>query len=164
MTLVPRSSTRRASALFLASVLCAAAPASAESLAIVVAKDVAVDSLSSDELAKIFRCEETSGPNGVSWQIFTRERTAAERNLVLKEIYHMTEAQYNRFFMQAVFAGKLADAPRVIPSPVAMKSIAATRPGAVTYILASQVDSTVKALKIDGLSPGDPKYPLKLAD
>jgi hypothetical protein len=76
----------------------------------------------------------------------------------------MSEAQYNRFFMQAVFAGKLNEAPRVIPSASAMKAIAANWPGAVTYILASQVDDSVKALRIDGLLPSDPGYPLKVGE
>jgi len=136
----------------------------AENLAIVVAKSAPVEGITSDELARIFRCEETAGPGGIKWEIFSRERTSSERETVLKVVYHMSEAQYNRFFMQAVFAGKLNEAPRVIPSASAMKAIAANRPGAVTYILASQVDDSVKAIRIDGLLPSDPGYPLKVGE
>jgi hypothetical protein len=165
MHAVPRHPRSIRNTLAVLAVVLALAPrARADSVAIVVAKTVPVENVSSDELAKIFRCEEPTGPGGVKWEIFSRERSAREREVVLKVVYHMTDAQYNRFFMQAVFAGKMAEAPRVIPSGTAMRAIAATRPGAVTYILASQVDDSVKVLKVDGLLPGAPGYPLALAD
>ena len=36
-------------------------------------------------------------------------------------------------------------------------------PGAIGYVRADQVDGTTKVLRIDGLLPGDPKYPLRRA-
>jgi hypothetical protein len=149
--------------LLMAAVL-AGGVARADNLAIIVAKSVPIESVSSQDLAKIFRCEETSGAGGITWEVFSRERMAPERNFVLKAIYQMSEAQYNRFFMQAIFAGKLSEAPRVIPSAKALKAIAASRPGAIAYVLSSEIDDTVKPLKIDGFLPGDPGYPLKWVD
>jgi ABC-type phosphate transport system substrate-binding protein len=136
--------------------------AHADSLAIVVAKSVPVDNLSSDELAKILKCDETDGPGGTKFVLYSREKNTAERAAILKLVYHMSEAEYNRFFMQAVFAGKITAAPRIITSAAAMKSVAASHPGAIAYVLASQLDDSVKALKIDGLAPTDPAYPLKV--
>jgi phosphate transport system substrate-binding protein len=140
-----------------------AVPASAEDLAIIVAASVPLDAVTSEQLGRIFRCEETDGPNGTKLTVLNREKGCPERQLVLRKIYHMNDAAYNRFFMQAVFTGALAAPPQVVAGGAAMRRAAAANPGAVTYIRATQLDGTVKALKIDGLSPGDPDYPLKLS-
>jgi hypothetical protein len=131
-------------------------------IAIVVAKDSPLNGITSEELGQIFREEKKDGPDGIKFMIFTRERTSIECQVVLEKIYHMSETAYDRFFIQALFRGGIAAAPRVIPTATAMKHIAASTPGALTYIFASQVDDTVKALKIDGFAPGDPQYPLKV--
>lgn len=140
------------------------ASARAEALAIVVAKSVAVDNLSLADLVKIYKGETTDGPDGIKWTLLSRERNSPEKTAALKLIYHMTEPEYNRFFMQAVFAGTMAAAPRIVANPLAMKAAAANNAGTIAYILASQVDDSVKAIKIDGLAPSDPNYPLKLAN
>jgi YfiR/HmsC-like len=130
-------------------------------IAIVVAKDSPLDGVTSEELGQIFREEKKVGPDGIKFVIFTRERTSIECQVVLERIYHMSEKAYDRFFMHALFSGGIAAAPRLVPTATAMKHIASSTPGALTYIFASQVDDTVKALKIDGFAPGDPQYPLK---
>ncbi len=135
----------------------------AEDLAIVVAKSVPIDNLSSEELGKIFRCEQTEAPDHTKLQIFTREKGCPERETMLRVVYQMPEAAYNRFFMHLVFTGQLTAAPRVVASGAALKSLTAGNPGVVSYLRQSQVDDTVKVVKIDGMAPGDPKYPLKLA-
>jgi len=117
--------------------------------------------VTSHELEQIFRGETKTGPGGVKFVIFSRERTSTEFQVVLEKIYHMTVPAFDRYFMRALYIGAVAEAPRVIRSATAMKRIAAGTPGAVTYVFASQLDSTVKALKIDGFSPGDSQYPLK---
>jgi phosphate transport system substrate-binding protein len=149
--------------ILLSAAACLAPFARADDLAIIVAKSVAIDNVTSDDLGRIFRCEKTDGPNGVKLTIYNREKGAPERQVVLKEIYHMNDGAYSRFFMQAVFTGALTSAPKIISGAAAMKRLAADNPGAVTYVFASQVDDSVKALKIDGLAPGDPGYPLKPA-
>jgi hypothetical protein len=130
-------------------------------LAIIVARDLSLDGVTSHELEQIFRGETKTGPGGVKFVIFSRERTSTEFQVVLEKIYHMTVPAFDRYFMRALYIGAVAEAPRVIRSATAMKRIAAGTPGAVTYVFASQLDSTVKALKIDGFSPGDSQYPLK---
>lgn len=145
-------------------VLAGAVTSRAEDIAVIVAKSLPIDSVTSDELAKIFRCETTEAPDHTKLMIFSRERGSPEREVILKNVYHMSDGSYNKFFMQAVFTGQLTAAPRIVPSAVAMKNLAAANPGAVTYVRASLADGTVKVLKIDGVLPGDPKYPLKTAD
>jgi hypothetical protein len=138
--------------------------ARAEALAIVVAPSVTVDNLTLSDLVKIYKGETVDGPGGIHWAVLSRERNSPEKSAALKLIYHMTEPVYNRFFMQAVFAGTLPAAPRIVTNPLAMKAAAANNRGTIAYILASQVDDSVKAIKIDGLAPSDPNYPLKLAN
>ena len=128
-----------------------------------MAKSTPWDNVTLDELGRIFRCEKTDGPAGLKLTIANREKGSPERNLFLKKVYHMNHAAYGRFFLQAVFTGALSAPPRIIPTAAGMKQAAAASPGTVTYILASQIDGTVKALKIDGLAPGDANYPLHIA-
>jgi hypothetical protein len=44
----------------------------------------------------------------------------------------------------------------------AVKAYVAQTPGAIAYIRASDADDSVKVLKVDGKSPGDADYGLKL--
>jgi hypothetical protein len=34
--------------------------------------------------------------------------------------------------------------------------------GGISYVCASEADATVKVLKVDGKSPGEPDYPIKM--
>jgi hypothetical protein len=42
-----------------------------------------------------------------------------------------------------------------------MRRFVFNAPGAVGYVAADETDDTVKVLRIDGLLPGDPRYPLR---
>jgi ABC-type phosphate transport system substrate-binding protein len=139
-------------------------PAKADDLAIIVEKNVALDNVTSSELSKIFLCEKTSTSTGTKLVITTRERGSPERAAILATIYKLTDIAYEKFFMQRVFVGSLPAAPKLIPSAVGMKKFVAAIPGSVGYVRLSEVDDTVKIVKIDGLTPGDPNYPLKLTN
>ena len=43
-----------------------------------------------------------------------------------------------------------------------MPPLTALSPGAITYLRASDVDPSVKVLKVDGKAPGEAGYPLKI--
>jgi hypothetical protein len=138
--------------------------AHAEDLAIVVEKNVPLDSVSSADLAKLFRCEKTSASGGIAISIVTRERGSAERNAVLANIYKFTDQAYEKYFMQQMFTGAISAAPKLVPSALIMKKLVVASPGTVGYMKAGDVDDSVKVLKIDGSLPGEPNYPIKLAN
>ena len=74
----------------------------------------------------------------------------------------MGEDDYAKYFLQATFTGLVQAAPRPLASPGAMRQFVAGTPGAIGYLRASDVDDSVKIVKVDGKSPGDPDYKLKL--
>jgi phosphate transport system substrate-binding protein len=131
-------------------------------LAIVVNKNRAIDNLTSEELKKIFRAEKTVSADGVHFIIFARETGSPERAAVLANLYGMTEADYAKYFLQATFIGQVAAAPRELSSAGAVRQYVSRVGGGIGYISASDVDESVKVVKIDGKLPGDPDYKLKI--
>jgi hypothetical protein len=79
----------------------------------------------------------------------------------MKTLFRMNDAALRRYYMLAVFNGKEVAQPRDVPTAAALKKFVASNPGAVGYVLASEVDDSVKVLKVDGASPGDPGYKLR---
>jgi hypothetical protein len=75
-----------------------------------------------------------------------------------KTLLRMNETQVKRHWMQLVFAGDFATPPVEFADEAAVKRYVATHPGAVGFISASEVDETVKALRVDGLAPLSPNY------
>jgi phosphate transport system substrate-binding protein len=134
----------------------------ADDLAIIVAKDVPLDDVALPDLVKIFRCEKTTAPDGTRLTIVTREKGSAERAAALAGIYKFSDAAFEKYFMQQVFTGSVAAAPRIVASVPGLKKLAASAPGTIGYVRASDVDDSVKVVKIDGLAPGAPGYALKV--
>ena len=138
--------------------------ARAEDLAIIAAKTVPIDNITSTELSLFFLCKKNEGPDGSKVVIVTREKGSAERIAALANIYKLSDIAYERYFMQQVFTGALAAAPKLASSGAAMKKIVTVAPGTLGYVRATDVDASVKVVKVDGLAPGEPNYPLKLAN
>jgi hypothetical protein len=65
----------------------------------------------------------------------------------------------SRYWIDRRIRGK-GLAPRTVPSAQVMKIVVAQVPGAIGYIPADQVDTSVLVLTIDSKSPGDRGYPL----
>ena len=133
-----------------------------ESLAVVVGAKSGVDALSQAELVKVFKGTKTKGPDGVKFVIVMREPGSLEREGALKFIYAMTDQEYQKYFLQATFTGAVTSAPKQLSGAAAVKQFVASNPGAIGYLKASDLDESVKAVKIDGKAPGDADYKLKL--
>ncbi len=134
----------------------------ADDLAIIVAKGVPLEDVALSDLVKIFRCEKTAASDGTRLTIVAREKGSAERAAALAGIYKFSDAAFEKYFMQQVFTGAVAAAPKIVASAAGMKKLAASAPGTVAYVRASDLDDSVKVVKIDGLAPGAPGYALKI--
>jgi|ERR1700733_1976229 len=84
-----------------------------------------------------------------------------ERALMMKTVFKMNDAALKRYYMLATFNGKEVVMPRDVSSAAALKKFVAGNPGAVGCIFASDVDDSVKVLKVDGAAPGEPGYKLR---
>ncbi len=130
------------------------------SLAIVVNKASALDNVTSEMLQKYFKAEKTKAPDGTKLAIVVMDVGRPERDAALHDIYKMSEAEYNDYFVGQTFTGAVAAAPKSLALPALVKQYVAGNAGAISYLRASDADDTVKVLKIDGKLPGEAGYPL----
>lgn len=145
--------------LVLAAAVCA--PACAADIAIVVGRDVSIDGLSFADVRKLFLGERQFWPAHLRVTLLIRAPIAHEREVVLKTIYQMSEAQYRQYWISKVFRAEMTAGPKIVYSSEMATELVSAIPGAVAFMEASKVPKELKALKIDGHLPGDKGYPLR---
>ncbi len=129
-------------------------------VAIVVRSDVPVDNLPFGELRKLMLGERQFWASNLKVTLLVRAPGARERDVVLKTIYQMSEAQFRQYWIAKVFRAEAASGPRIVYSNEMATELAGSIAGAVAFVDASQVPKGLKVLKINGLLPGQPGYPL----
>ena len=141
--------------------LAGAPPAFAGDIAIVVRPDVPVDSLTFAELRRLMLGDRQFWASNLKVTLLVRAPGAREREVVLKSVYQMSEAQFRQYWIAKVFRAEAASGPRVVYSNETAAELTSTIPGAVAFVDAAQVPKGLKILKINGALPGDKGYPLK---
>jgi len=136
-------------------------PAFQEDLAIIVNKANPVEAMTLAELRDVFLAERSRWPNGRKVTITMLDIGNPEREVMLRTIYRMREADFNRSFLRARFAGETTEEPKLLASPTNMVRFVFNAPGAIGYVRASSLDGSVKVLRIDGRAPGEPGYRIK---
>jgi ABC-type phosphate transport system substrate-binding protein len=130
-------------------------------LVIIVNKSNPIDNLSFSDLRKTFMAESRSWSNGRRITIVMREPGQPERTAMLRQIYRMSESEFNKYFLQAAFNGTAQGPPKSLASVDGMRKFVFNVPSAIGYIRSSEIDSSVKVIRIDGLSFDAPGYKLK---
>lgn len=130
-------------------------------LAVVVNKTTALETVDFAELRQMILGDRLKWRDGEKVIAVETPANSPERTLVMKFLYRMNDAALKRYYMQLAFTGKDVVMPRDVTSADALKKFVATNPGAVGCIFASEVDDSVKVLKVDGAAPGDPGYKLR---
>lgn len=136
---------------------------SAEPLAIVVNKANPLNEVSLADLRKIYRGQRGRWSNGKRVTIVMRDAGAPERDAILRSLYGLDEENYRRGFLQAIFTGEANDAPKMLATPNGVLRFVFNVPGAIGYVRASEVDDSVKMLRVDGRLPGDAGYRIEVA-
>jgi ABC-type phosphate transport system substrate-binding protein len=147
--------------LGLALLRCGYSAPAADDIAIVVRPDVPIDGLSFADVRKLFLGERQFWPKNLRVTLLIRAPTARERDVVLKEIYQMSEAQFRQYWISKVFRADVSTGPKIVYSAEMATELVSAIPGAVTFLLASKVPKDLKILKIDGHLPGEKGYPLR---
>jgi len=129
-------------------------------LAVVVNKSTALATVGSADLRLMILGERPKWPDGAKVTPVETPPDSPETALMLKAVCKMSDAIRKRYYMQAAFTGKDIAPPRDVASAAALKQFVAGTPGAIGCILASEVDDSVKVLKVDGNAPGEPGYKL----
>lgn len=137
-------------------------PAGSGDLAIVVNKENPVESLSMAELRKVFLGERSHWPSGRRITLVMMEAGHAERAVLIRDVCQMNESDFNRHFLHGVFTGEVFVSPKTLASPLGVRKFIFNVPGAIGYLRASDVDSSVKIVRVDGHLPSDREYGLHL--
>jgi phosphate transport system substrate-binding protein len=141
-------------------VLASAASAAAQELAVVVNKSNSVETISMPELRKIMLAQVNrwaNDRNAISVMLARADQPGA-----LKTICGMTEKDFDMHMMRARFNGETGKAPNILGSASKVKQAVAGTSGAIGFILASEVDESVKVVKVGGLAPGQSGYPISV--
>jgi len=133
-----------------------------QSLAIIINRANPVDNLSLVELRRLFLGERNHWPNGHRVAVAMLDYGQPERQTVLRLIFRMDEKTYQDHLLRGMFRGDVFVAPKTLASPTIVRKFIFNAPGAIGYVRASDVDGTVKVVRIDGLLPQDKDYPLQI--
>lgn len=135
--------------------------AAAANVAIVVSPNTPVDSLSFAEVRKLFLGDRQFWNPKLRVVLLMRAPVAAERDIVLRNIYQMNEAQFRQYWISKVFRADVSSGPKIVYSSEMATELVEAIPGAVAYMDAAQVPKNLKVLRIDGKLPGEKGYPLR---
>lgn len=130
-------------------------------VAIVVHPLLPVDNLSFADLRKVFLGERQYWPGNMRVTLLIRAPAARERDVVLKSIYQMGEAQFRQYWVSKVFRADTASGPKIVYSTEMVAELVPNIPGSIAFADAAKVPKGMKVLKIDGHLPGEKGYPLR---
>jgi hypothetical protein len=130
-------------------------------VAVVVRLDTPVDNLSFADARKLFMGDRQFWSSNLRVTLLIRAPVAREREVVLKTIYGMSEAQFRQYWISKIFRLEAASGPKFVYSAEMAAELVAAIPGAVACLDSTAVPRGLKVLKIDGLSPGEKGYRLR---
>ena len=132
-----------------------------DAIAIVVHKDLAVENLSLEELRSIFLADRQFWENRTRITLLVRAPQSDERSFVLDLIYQMSEAHFRQYWIAKMFRAEVPRGPKIVLSAGMALDLVVAIPGSISFTRADSVTDSVKVVRVDGLLPGDPGYPLK---
>lgn len=134
--------------------------AAAADIAVVVNPEVPIDNLSFTELRKIVLGDRQFWSSNLRVTLLIRAPAAREREVVLKNVVQMTEAQFRQYWIGKVFRAESSSAPKAVYSNEMSFSLLNSIPGSLAFIDAAQVPKDLKVVRVGGLLPGEKGYPL----
>src|SRR5467141_27503 len=151
----------------LSSLLVAMAPSGAQTttrgadVAVVVNSDTPVADLSLSEVRKVLLGERQYWSSKLPVVLLIRAPAARERDVVLRVIYQMSEAQFKQYWVAKIFRAEAAAPPRIVYSNDMQFELLTALPGAIAFVDSRNMRPGVKLLRVDGHVPGDKDYPLR---
>jgi ABC-type phosphate transport system substrate-binding protein len=130
-------------------------------IAVVVRPDAPVDDLTLSQTRRLLLGEQQFWNSNLRVTLLLRAPAARERDVVLRVIYRMSEAEFRQYWISKMFRAEAASGPKVVYSNEMATELVNALPGSVAFVDASQVPKGLKVLKIDGKLPGQTGYPLK---
>ena len=133
----------------------------ADALAIIVHRSNPVDTVTRNELRRIFMLDTQTWPNGRKITVVLRQKGQPERAEAIRLVCGMSESEYDQHVLFQMFGGNIGLGPRAILSASAMLRFVFNTPGAIGYVRADEADGSTKVLRVDGMPPSEARYPLR---
>ena len=130
-------------------------------VAVVVREDTPVDSLSLNEVRKLLLGERQFWNGSLRVTLLIREPGTREREVVLKSIYRMNEAEFRRFWIEKIFRAEAQAGPKIAYSDQMATQLVTAIPGSIAFVDSSRIPKGLKEVKIDGRLPGEKGYALR---
>jgi len=138
-----------------------AARAQSTDIAVIVHPSVSADNLSLADLRRILTGDREFWPGGDRVTIFIRAPIARERDVVVKDVCQMTEAQFRQHWIGKVFRAETPSTPKIAYSNDATIEQVSRTPGGIGLVQGPVTAKNVKVIKIDGRAPGQNGYKLR---
>ncbi len=159
-----KTRVHRLAALALLAIVLLRAPAPCATppdIAVVVRPDTPADDVSLPELRRLLLGERQFWNSNLRVTLLMRAPAAREREVVLRIVYRMSEAEFRQYWISKVFRAEAASGPKIVYSNEMAAELVSAIPGSLAFIDASQTPRDLRVLKIDGRLPGEKGYPLK---
>src|SRR5260370_1393955 len=130
-------------------------------VAVVVNADTPIADLSLSEVRKVLLGERQYWNSKLPVVLLIRAPAARERDVVLRVIYQMSEAQFKQYWVAKIFRAEAAAPPRIVYSNDMQFELLTALPGAIAFVDSRNMRPGVKVLRVDGHVPGDKDYPLR---
>ena len=130
-------------------------------VAVVVNSDTPVADLSLSEVRKVMLGERQYWNSKLPVVLLIRAPAARERDVVLRVIYQMSEAQFKQYWVAKIFRAEAASPPRIVYSNDMQYELLTALPGSIAFVDSRNMRAGVKILRVDGHLPGEKDYPLR---
>ena len=130
-------------------------------VAVVVNSDTPVADLSLSEVRKVMLGERQYWNSKLPVVLLIRAPAARERDVVLRVIYQMSEAQFKQYWVAKIFRAEAATPPRIVYSSDMQYELLTALPGSIAFVDSRNIRAGVKVLRVDGHLPGEKDYPLR---
>src|SRR2546422_10307497 len=139
----------------------AAQTARGADIAVVVHPDTPIDDLSLAEVRRVLLGDRQYWNSKLPVVLLIRAPVARERDVVLRVIYQMSEAQFKQYWVAKIFRAEAAAPPRIVYSNDMQFELLTALPGSIAFVDSRNMRAGVKVLRVDGHLPGEKDYPLR---
>lgn len=138
-----------------------AADSSTGDVAVVVNANVPVGEISFTELRRVFLGDRQFWSSNLRISLLLHAPVAHERDVLLKTVYEMSEAQLRQHWIGKVFRAEVPSAPQMFFSDEEIVQALTSIPGSIAAVDATRIPRGLKMLRVDGRLPGEPGYRLR---
>ena len=129
-------------------------------IAVVVHPETPITDLTLSEVRQVLLGERQYWNSKLPVVLLIRAPVARERDVVLRVIYQMSEAQFKQYWVAKIFRAEAASPPKIVYSNDMQFELVSGIPGAIAFMDARNIRPGLKVLRVDGHLPGDKDYPL----